>query len=81
MLAVCILLRCILIDVFLEGTQILNDTSHELLKKQYGYVVRIQIIQLNDNLDVPLTSNRNDDGVRDFTNDMDNEIVYIDKLV
>ena len=31
-------------------------------------------------MDYPLTSKINDDGVRDFTNCMENEIIYIDKV-
>ena len=48
--------------------------------KQDGYFIRIRIIRLNKHLDFPLASKINEDGVRDFTNDMSNEIIYIDKV-
>ena len=66
---------------FLIGLpKILRNTSYEFLKQQDGYFVRVKIIKLNKHLDFPLTSRINDgSGVRDFTNDMDNEISYIDK--
>ena len=60
---------------------VLPNTSYEFLKQQAGYFVRIKIIKMNKNLDFPLTSKLNEDsGVRDFTNQMDNEIIYIDKV-
>ena len=41
--------------------------------------MRANIIKLNKHLDFPLTSKTNEDGVRDFIHDMDNDITYIDK--
>ena len=36
---------------------------------------------MNKHLDVPLTSKINEEtGVRDFINDMDNQLIYIDKV-
>ena len=68
-------------DGFLQGLpQILKDLSYDFLKTQDGYFIRIKIIRLNKHLDFPLTSKINEDGVRDFTNHMDNEIIYIDKV-
>ena len=59
---------------------ILSDTSYEFLKHQDEYFLRIKIIKLNKHLDFPLTSKIDEDsGARDFTNDMDNAIIYIDK--
>ena len=60
---------------------ILKNTSYEFLQQQDGYFVRIKIIKLNKHLDFPLTSKLNEDsGVREFINEMDNEIIYIDKV-
>ena len=60
---------------------ILNNTSYEFLKQQDVYFVRIKIIKLTKHLDFPLTSNLNEEtGVIYFTNDMENEIMYIDKV-
>ena len=51
------------------------------MKEQDGYFIRIKKnIELNKHLDFPLTSKINEDGIRDFTNDMSNEIIYIDKV-
>ena len=58
---------------FLMGLpQIVKNTSYDFLKEQDGYFIRIKIIKLNKHLDYPLTSKINDDGVRDFTNCMEN---------
>ena len=58
-----------------------SDTSYEFLKQQGCYFVRIKIIKRKRHLDFPLTSKLNeDDGVRNFTNDMDNEIIHIGKI-
>ena len=67
---------------FLKGLpNVLSDTSYEFLKQQDGYFVRTKIIKLNKHLDFPLTSKLNDEsGVRDFINEMDNGIIYIDKV-
>ena len=65
---------------FLEGLpKALRNTSYEFLKQQDGYFMRIKIIKLHKHLDFPLTSKIDENGVRNFTNNMDNEIVYIDK--
>ena len=68
------------IDGLLEGKpKALRNTSYEFLKQQDGYFIGIRITKLNKHLDFPLTSKINEDGVRDFINDMVNEIIYIDK--
>ena len=60
---------------------VLNNTSYEFLKQQAGYFVRFKIIKMNKHLGFPLTSKlKEDSGVRDFINEMDNEIIYIDKV-
>ena len=66
---------------FLMGLpKILKNTSYEFLKQQDVYFARTKIIKLNKHLDFPLTSRINEEsGVIYFTNDMDNEIIYIDK--
>ena len=68
-------------DGFLEGLpKILQNKSYAFLKEQDGYFIRVKIIRLNKHLDFPLTSKIDENGVRDFTNDMTNEIIYIDKV-
>ena len=71
---------------FMEGflkdrPKVLNDKSYEFLKQQDWYFARIKIIKLNKHLGFPLTSKLNEDsGVRYFINEMDNGIIYIDKV-
>ena len=68
---------------FLKGLpNVSSDTSYELLKQQDGYFVRAKVIKLNKHLDFPSTSKLHEEsGVRDFINEMDNEIVCIGKVV
>ena len=67
---------------FLQGLpQALKDTSYDFLKQQDGYFTRIRNIKPNRHLDFPLTSKLNEDGgVRNLTNDMENETMYVDKV-
>ena len=58
----------------------LNNTSYDFLTSQDEHFIRIKIIKLNKHLELPLTSKINEDGVRDFVNDMGNELVYVDKV-
>ena len=63
-----------------DKPKVLNNKSYELLQQQDGYLTRIKVIKLNKHLDVPLTSNIHENGVRDLINVMENEITYIDKV-
>ena len=66
---------------YLKGLpKVLRETSYDFLRQQDGYFIRIKIIKLNKHLDFPLVSKISDKGVRTFTNDMENEIIYIDKV-
>jgi len=68
-------------DGLLEGKpNALHDTSYEFLKQQDGYFIRIKIIKPNKHLCCPLTSTINEDGVIYFINDLENDIVYADKV-
>ena len=61
---------------FLQGLpKVLNYISYDCIKQQDGCFIRVNIIKLNTLLDFPLTSKLNEDGVRDFTTDMGNEIL------
>ena len=68
--------------VFEKGLpKILSDTSYEFLKQQGVYFVRTEVIKLNRHLDFPMSSKLNEEsGVREFNNEMDNGIMYIDKV-
>ena len=66
---------------FLEDKpNILNDTYYEFLNKQYGYYTIIKHIKLNTHLEFPLTPKMNEDGVRAVNHDMENAIIYTDKV-
>ena len=69
-------------DGLLEGKpNVLYDKSYDFLKQQGGYFVRTKIIKLNKHLGFPLTSKINEEsGVRDFINEMDNGISFIDEV-
>ena len=56
-----------------------NQLNYDFLQKQDGYFITIKITKMNKHRQFPLISKYNNDGVRVFTNDMINEIVYIDK--
>ena len=61
--------------------QVLKYISYDFFKENTdGYFIRINIIILNKHLGFPLTSKLNEDGARDVTNDMENEIAYVDKV-
>ena len=56
-----------------------SQLNYNFLKNTDGYFVRIKITNVGKFRQFPLMSKYNDNGVRMFTNDMVNEIVYIDK--
>ena len=67
--------------LFKDKPTVLCDKSYEFLKQQDEYFVRIKNIKLKRHLDFPLTSNINGkSGVRDFITEMENAIIYIDKV-
>ena len=61
--------------------QILNKSqlNYDFLKNTDGYFIRIKITNVGKFRQFPLMSKITDNGVRMFTNDMINEIVYVDK--
>ena len=61
--------------------KVISDSSYEFLKQQDGYFVRIKIIKLNKHFYFPLASKLNEErGVSEFINELDNEMIYIDKV-
>ena len=56
-----------------------SQLNYNFLKNTDGYFVRIKITNVGKFRQFPLMSKYNDNGVRMFSNDMVNEIVYIDK--
>jgi len=66
---------------YLKGTpKVLNNLCYEFLKNQSGYFIRIKIKDVRKKLQFPLLSKFDEKGVRLFTNDMINEIIFIDKI-
>ena len=59
--------------------KIINNLNYDWLKNQDGYFVEIIIKEVNKNYNFPLMSYKNEDGIRNFTNDMKGRIVYVDK--
>ena len=66
---------------YLQGSpKIIKDLKYKSIKKYDGYFVEILIEKVNRKLKFPLMSKINDKGVRDWTNEMENEIFYCDKI-
>ena len=64
---------------YLKGLpKILTELNYEFLQKCDGYFVEIKIIEVNKHYKFPLMSKIGE--VRDFTNDMINEIIVVDKI-
>jgi hypothetical protein len=66
---------------FLKGKpKIIYDKNYEKLSKYDGYYIRIRVKNIGTKLDFPLLSVIDKKtGVRHFTNDLVDEIIYIDK--
>lgn len=66
---------------FLKGKpKILINKSYEEISHYDGYFIRIKINKVNKKYDFPLLSKLDSNGIRQFTNEMENEIIYIDKI-
>jgi len=66
---------------FLKGLpKVIEDLNFENIKNYDGYFLEIKIKKVGINRDFPLLSYKNDDGVRDFNNEMVDKIVFIDKI-
>ena len=69
------------IDGFLMGTpKVLKTLTQKFLDSVDGYFIRIEILSVGKKLMFPLLSKIDEYGVRIFTNDMVNEVVFIDKV-
>ena len=65
---------------YLKGTpNIIKNLEYENIKNYDGYFVEILIHKVNKQYKFPLMSKITKDGVRNWCNDMDNEIFYCDK--
>ena len=67
---------------YLKGTpKVLSDSmlNYNFISSQDGYFIKIKIKSAGVNRQFPLLSKYKDNGVREFSNDMVGEIVFIDK--
>ena len=68
------------LEGFLKGKpKIIKDLNYEFLEKQDGYFVEIIIEKVNKKYNFPLMSKLTKEGIRDWTNDMENEYMHVDK--
>ena len=66
---------------FLKGLpKVLNTTDYNIIKNYDGYFLEIKIKKVNIKRDFPLLSYKDDNGVRNFNNDMVDKIIFIDKI-
>ena len=68
---------------YLQGKpKILKDNEKTMLElnKFDGYFIRIQINKINEKFDFPLLSYLDNKGIRQFTNELEGHIIYIDKI-
>lgn len=69
-----------IINGFVKGVpKILKNENMnlEFLKKQDAYYIQIKINKVNNKLNMPLTNIINEDGTREYTNDMENKIMFV----
>lgn len=60
--------------------KVLQTTNYDIIKNYDGYYVECKITKLRKCRSFPLLSYIDDNGVRQFTNDMEGRTVYIDKI-
>ena len=66
---------------FLKGKpKVLDIKTFDFLCQQDGYFVKILIKSVAVKRKLPLMSFKNDQGIREFTNDMINKIMFVDKF-
>lgn len=66
---------------FLMGKpKILKDKTMQFLNTVDGYFVRIKITKINKSKPFPILSIKNKTGIRNFTNDIEGEIISVDKF-
>lgn len=60
--------------------KILSTCNYDIIKNYDGYFVEVEIMKVNKNLSFPLLSYIDENGVRNFTNQMEGRTVYLDKV-
>lgn len=67
---------------FLKGIpKVLKNFSYSFLEKQDGYFIKIIIRSVGKKYDFPLMSYVDDNGIRQFTNDMVGKYMFVDKFM
>lgn len=61
--------------------KVLTTTNYTDLKKYDGYFVELRITKVKKNLAFPLMSYKTEEGIRQFTNDMEGRVVNMDKIM
>ena len=68
------------LEGYLHGTpKVIKNLEYENIKNYDGYFVEIMIEKVNKKFKFPLMSKVTDKGIREWTNEMENEIFYCDK--
>ena len=68
------------LDGFIKGTpKIIEKLDMDFLNSVSYYFIDIKILDVGLELDFPLMSYKDDDGIRNFINNMDGEIIRVDK--
>jgi hypothetical protein len=63
---------------YLKGKpKVLKTCTYDFLQSVDGYFVEIKITKVNKRLKFPLLSRKTEAGIRDFTNDMEGEVVNV----
>ena len=66
---------------YLRGRpKVLTTQDYNVLKKYDGYFIRIEINNVGKEYSFPLMSYKDDTGNREWTNNMQNKIMYVDKI-
>jgi hypothetical protein len=68
-------------DGFLKGLpKVISDLNFENIKSYDGYFIEIEIKSVGKQLNFPLASFIDENGVRQFTNELTGKRIYIDKI-
>jgi len=67
---------------YLKGRpKVIPATNYESIKNYDGYFVELRITKVNKHLAFPLMSYKTEEGIRQFTNDMEGQVVNMDKIM
>ena len=67
---------------YLKGRpKVLTTTDYESIKNYDGYFIELRITKVNKHLSFPLMSYKTEEGIRQFTNNMEGQVVNMDKIM